>query len=392
MSERTRRSAARTVVRALTGGAIALAALALPAAAGAQGQGAQDAGVQALRQAYEAAKARQDSAQDAYFALTRRARLVAKDTVRAAGIAVAIFAQDPPAGARDLLAEGLTRGRDALAARWGSGALALIDTLTWQMGVRGQRLAALQPLWLAAGRGASQTTTMELGRQVDPATVERFVVRHAGTRLARVVPAIGEYGGPAVSLDGEPVIFEVAARELALSWSSVARRCHAGALADCRAILSDPADTARLGTWYDPADYAALATAHTADLAVTDSARWRLRNRCRDGDEGACATFVRSFRAARYPLTTAARESFVVQALSMADSMAFARLVAAPAGQDVPRLLAGALRMPEDSLLASWRERILAASRRDAGTGPVLATAALWSLVFLAVSTRRRPL
>ncbi len=346
-----------------------------------------------LRAKADTAKVRSDAATATYRAASARARMAQSDTIRAAGLALVVVPRMKLALDNERLAEGLERGRSLLHERWGSGSDILVDTTSWRLFASQRRFSSLQPLVLASGQGGRRTS-IDIRRPIDPARVERFVLRHAGTNLMRAVPALEGFAGTDIPLEEPPTAYELAARELALSWSSPARRCYAGSLPDCRRILTRAHGAARLDTWYDPADHRSVATAHSGDITKTDTVRHRLRNRCNAGEDVACTEFVRSFEEARYPLSTNPRSTFIAYALSQMDSVAFARLRAAP-GEGTPDVLAlfsSASGISEDSLMSGWRSRTedaLARSRPPAL--PLVAGTALWGLILFGISTRRRP-
>lgn len=349
--------------------------------------------LEALKARAETAKVRSAAATAAYRTASARARMARSDTVRAAGLEVIVVPRLGSALENARLADGLERGRSLLRQRWGSAADVLVDTTSWRLVGSQRRLASLQALTLASGQ-AGRRTSIEVRRPIDPARVERFVLRHAGTNITRAIPALEGFAGTDLPLDEPPETYETAARELALSWSSPARRCYAGSIPDCRRILTRAHGQSRLDIWYDPADHRAVATAHAGDIVPTDTVRHRLRKRCNDGEDAACTALMRSFPEARFPLSTNPRATFVSHALARSDSAAFSRLRAAPAEgtPDVVALLSGATGISEDSLIAGWRDRAhdtLSRSRPPAL--PLVAGTAVWGLILFGISTRRRP-
>lgn len=365
---------------------VALAVAATPAA------GQRDAAT--LRVLADSAEARAEVAEAEYRAAIQRRRIVSADTMRAAGIPIVLVPAGTGEGDRSRLAEGMERGRAALVARWGPGADLLIDTVSWRLTAGTRRFVAIAPLTLSSGNFARRAQ-MELRKPIDPARVERFVWRHASLNVVRAIPALTGFAGDEIPLDEQQLHAENAARELALAWSSPARRCYGGSLPDCRRILARPADADRVDTWFDAADHRALAAAHAGDIAPRDTTRQRLRARCNGGDDAACTAFVRSFPAARFPLSTNPRATFVAYALARTDAAGFERLRAAPAtaSTDVVALLSGATGIDADSLVAGWRASTRESlDRSRPGPFPLLATTTLWGLVLLGVSTRRRSL
>jgi hypothetical protein len=349
--------------------------------------------VDQLRARAETARVRSAAATAAYRTASARARLSRSDTIRAAGIDLVVVPRLGSELDNQRLAEGLERGRSLLRQQWGSASDALVDTTSWRLYSSQRRFASLQPLTLASGQGGRRTS-IEIRRPVDPSRVERFLLRHAGVNVTRAIPALEGFAGADLPLEEPDQAYQLAARELALSWSSPARRCYAGSIADCRRILTRAHGQARLDTWYDPADHRAVATSHAGDIAKTDTVRHRLRNRCNDGEDAACTELARSFAEARFPLSTNPRATFVTHALWRADSSALVRLRAAPSEgtPDVVALLSAATGVSEDSLLAGWQARTndaLARSRPPAF--PLIAGTAVWGLILLGISTRRRP-
>jgi len=184
---------------------------------------------------------------------------------------------------------------------------------------------------------------------------------------------------------------EVVYVELATAPWEVVKLCRGGDLEACgRALaLETAADTVSL--WY---------TAEEQRRAVERSGgSWWLSIRtspeyggCLDGDAAACSAFLNEHRwIIGEPLSATARESILRVALEVGGEGALGRLARSAAPTMVARLSVAA-EVPSDSLIARWRERILAAAPAQVIlTGATGGTALVWVLLsaFLALRSTR---
>jgi hypothetical protein len=150
--------------------------------------------------------------------------------------------------------------------------------------------------------------------------------------------------------------------DLVLAPSRAARRCFAGDLAGCGAALELADDTTFFLTVYDAADRrAAVADARSPD--ILDPLDRAIFDRCTVNQiDSACVDFLRNMGRSQIPrpLPDQTREFLVSTVLDLGGPAAYDRLVAEPAAS-IPSRLRVAAALPLDSLLATWRARIIAA-------------------------------
>ncbi len=182
---------------------------------------------------------------------------------------------------------------------------------------------------------------------------------------------------------------EVVYVELATTpWERV-KACRAGDLEACARVLDVTVTGDTVSLWYTVDEQRRAVVEH--------SGRWWMRmtpehRACVDGEAGACATYLSQRRwIMGYPLSRRARDSLLRVALEIGGEGALGRLVRTHTPETGARLAAAA-GIPRDSLIAVWRERILAAAPPQViMTGRTGVTAMAWSLllVFLALRSTR---
>jgi hypothetical protein len=343
MSERARR-----VLCWCAAGAVTLAGLTAPAAA------QHDAA--SLERRLDTATTRLAAARSAWEAENARRRAaIPTDTLRAAGIRVLLRAEGPSAIERTNIADGIERAVHELRTRHGPSSVALLDTVGWSVegsrSWRTGRFTVLQEVFFGQGMQGLQP----LRRPVDPLQVRDILLDRAGHNIARAVPAL-RFAGNDVSLNATQTAFEEAGREMAMAWSSTARRCSAGSLEHCRRLLVDPPEGQALAWWYEPPDHRAVVVARSGEIAKDDAARWTMRRRCMEGDAAQCTALAETMKAP-FPLTAHVRGTFVEHALDIGPAGTFERLQADTATTDVPAMLARATGVPADSLIMGSRRR-----------------------------------
>ncbi len=183
---------------------------------------------------------------------------------------------------------------------------------------------------------------------------------------------------------------EVVYTELATApWESV-RRCYDGEVAACARVLDleSAADTASL--WYTPEEQRRAIERHGGSWWMTMTVRTSPDYiGCVDGDDRACAAFLNEHMwIIGWPLSVTARESMLRVALAAGGEGVLGRLAQPGAGSTGSRLAAAA-GIPRDSLIALWRDRILAAAPDQVVlTGSVGGTALLWVLLLVLIAMR----
>lgn len=293
-------------------------------------------------------------------------------------------------GDRARITEGLQQGEAALRERFGSSALApLAGANFWVDGARGVPRARQ---WLQIGTSPrTDLFARTLLRPIDPAAVAELVIDLAGAGLPGGIPSLGAYV-ETVRLVPTPAQFEEAGRELALSISAAARRCAAGNVAACRAVLTPYTVAAGFTHWYDRGDYRALVRRAPEATFTSDSTVYVAYTGCIDGDDEACAQAVRAI-AFRFPFSGNIRGSLVSHALETGGTGALDRMRAAGATGVPPlAMLATTAGVREDSLISSWQARTTRELAASHGSSlPFVLSTAAWCGLLLFGATRRKP-
>lgn len=333
-----------------------------------------------------------DSAAAARFGRRFNATRGVTDTsiIRSGPITLRVIPPVITDGERERLESALASARDTLRARFGDAGDQMLDTVPWTLRGRAGRLARFRPLALRAGGRINAFGGATLVRPIRSETVEAALLRHAGANLPRVVPKLDRLVGRTVSFANDAEEFSFAARELALSASSPARRCRMGSFVDCRRVLDPDTSATRLERWYEPQDHRQVVTQQRPAVASQDTAGKSSWQRCVDGADSACTRLV-GVLPVRDPISAIVRGTLVRHALDAGAPGTLARLEADTTGGLVA-MLARAAHVPEDSLLSGWHHRIQGAGEReDIGNVPLALAAATWSLILLAFSIRRKP-
>ena len=286
------------------------------------------------------------------------------------------------------IARGLEGGRARLIARFGANSTQLLDSANWLLTSSLDGRSYLTEVRLMTSEGAFRAT-VDLRRPIDPRKVEEFVLGVAGDGLPHLAPGLIRHASGAVSLVDDPDRFVLAGREMALSWSSAARRCITGALVACRAALTVAEPSERLSHYFEPSDWRAVVGA-SGSPTDADSLYFVDRRSCLVGEQAACARII-SRGVVPLPISSSARATLVMHALDLGGLHAIERLVASR-DEDPIALLAAVAGVPEDSLLASWQRRTVSALYSVQGNRlPLVLSVAGWGALVLVGATRRRP-
>jgi hypothetical protein len=174
--------------------------------------------------------------------------------------------------------------------------------------------------------------------------------------------------------------------ELVTTDSRAVRACYRGDSAACRAALWLGAIADPVVVWYDR-DQRRRRVAQRAHLRGLDGARARLCVGA--GRDAACLAYLRAQpQAALVPLSTHAGRTLAEVAVRMGGEDAYSRLLRAK-GEDVGGWLAAVARAQLDSVVAAWREAVLA--HRPKATpisGSVAASALFWFVLFGMLAAR----
>jgi hypothetical protein len=283
---------------------------------------------------------------------------------------------------RAFVAEVAARAWDSVSSELGTGT-SLVPEHAVLMRFAGDERYRLPPeigQYLVRYPGETEAVTPDLARFVMDVTWGRL-----DSALNQWIRSPSRYA-PLTAIPAEVVYVEL----VTAPWQAV-KRCHGGDVDACARVLGleTAADTASL--WY---------TAEEQRRAIVGrGAGWWMDIRtspdyigCLDGDDTACATLLnRHLWMIGPPLSASARESILRVALEVGGDGALQRL-ARSEGRSVGDRLAEAAEVPRDSLIAVWRERILAAAPEQVVmTGSTGGAALLWVvlLVFLSMRSTR---
>ena len=288
------------------------------------------------------------------------------------------------------VAAGLRQAEAMLRERLGPAGLGLIDTATWVLSsqrMRGLRGAPGISFVTVQFNEKRYSARRPLRRPIRPAQVAQLAVRLAGEGFAARRPALASFAG--IELDLDPLTAELAAREMALSWAAAGRNCAAGALGACVAVLTPRSERDPSPPWFERADARAAVTAAPLP-GLPDSAFSAMRRTCLRDDERVCPAVLERL-VAPDPFSGNLRGSLASHAIALGGPAALDRLATAPDGAalDILSHVAG---VSTDSLVGSWRTRVMAALDASRPSAIPSALAALvWCALFLALAVRRRP-
>lgn len=221
-----------------------------------------------------------------------------------------------------------------------------------------------------------------LFRAVDPDSSVRRTVLHVGVEvpwdldlrgttnllLTTVVaphfdPALADWLGTALRPTLRPQDERTAVFvQLVTAPSEAVRRCFLGDIVRCKDVLQVGDSTGSVTQWYvTPAEREALVTESFADYFARAATAPSLL-RCRQHRDDACIALLQSLPPGSLPrpLGHAARLVLVREALRAGGRDAYRRLVASP-NAAIDARLSSAARMDIDSLVARWRNGVVAA-------------------------------
>lgn len=279
------------------------------------------------------------------------ARTVPDDSLDAYGSVVRFRRAAFEPSQRDRLLRAFDATAAELRASFGDRGPELLAGDAWAVSVASEQLrrgrSAFTLDLLDASAGSRLRTTL-----VTPISVEQvgdFLRARATSKLMFSSPRFGRWLGSSLSLAPRARVDYFAYRQLALSGSSVARRCARGVVADCATVL-DPSQRAR---WYDA------------------------------GDAGA---------RDRNPVAGTVRESLIAFASQRNPDATLQALRAPDDGARPVDALARAVNLSPDEFLAAWLQDVRSAGEARVRPGALATVAAFgWTLLFGFVATRRRP-
>lgn len=326
------------------------------------------------------------AASEAYKASSSDKRVYDR-ILRVDGLAANFASGDLPAGDSAAIERGFRQALDALRAHHGEAGVALARGGHWTV-ARQERATRRTRQYIRFERVSEPSQVTGVFSPVNPDEVERIVLGYAGDRLARTTPGLAPYNGYSV-LQPDRVPYAEIARRIATSWAGAARRCAAGAIDACAAVLA-PFDAKGEATrYFDPADFrAVVASAHLP--ALGDSLYFDARRRCVRGEDSVCVRVIERLDLPD-PFNPQVRGTLLAHAIEIGGEGALAR-AAESRDSTALEVVARIADVPADSLLASWRTRVFDALDEDrAKTGaPLLLSSLIWGVLLLAVSTKRR--
>lgn len=236
--------------------------------------------------------------------------------------------------------------RSQLEREFGAAGSALLDGDEWKVTttISQTRRPSVR---ITLGENATSTVTTY---PFSTRNISRVALRRASVRAVELHPAIAAFASGAPVLSDPREQYYTARRQLVASRSRPARRCAAGQLAACDAILGN------------------------------DASKWN-------------DTAVERGVLARRPVTRAVHGSLVAFAIELKGAAVLDALRAGgPADAEPIALLAEIVGVPRDAFLAQWHARLLVASQRNAAPSlPLTVTSLAWCGLVLVIVGRRRP-
>lgn len=278
-----------------------------------------------------------------------RLALTADDSLTADGVTVLFPRAALTASDEEAVRAGLAQAKRDLNARYGAGAERLLDGDFWNVRVAGQRDGRYDVASLQAGRRNAVGGGRAIALPVKPEAVKVFALARAGTRLLERDPKLSAFASGSFTFASDEPALHVARFRLAVSNSSVARRCADGVLRACRLVLN-PNESDR---WFAPGD---------------------------------------SVRGNGRPIPKAVHGSLVTVAMELGGARAMNALGESHDLDEPVAILAKAAGITPDSLLVAWDSRLRTASVSRARPALSFAASAVaWWGIFLLAATRRRP-
>lgn len=275
--------------------------------------------------------------------------LVVNDSLVSEGVTVRFPASAVAERDRVAIREGISSAREALDARFGAGAARLVEGSEWLLGFQGLQEGRTAKVGFVEGRVLAGRYDRFARTPLSASEVEDYVLELAGRQLLQRDLVVKAFANGAFSLVPQDRAFYVAQRQLAISPSSVARRCAAGAASACRTILDQNAQA----QWFAPTD-----------------------------------TIPRNGRA----IARGVNASLVTVAMEIGGEGAIDRLAEPDSSADAIVILAHAAGVTPDSLLHAWTARLQEESTQSAHPSmPFALSAVFWCGIFLLAATRRRP-
>lgn len=278
-----------------------------------------------------------------------RAALPLDDSVMAGGIVIRFPSVALSTSDRDALRDGIAQASSSLASQFGEDATQLLTGEATLLNVRsrtdGKYEAAVFTEAGTAANTAGRSVTLPLTSDV----VAGYLLERAGRRVMQRDSVLRAFGGTAFSLNPNPSDFYIARRQLAMSRSSIARRCGEGSVPACRTVL---------------------------DIRYP-------KRRFAAGD---------TIPGSNSPFPQGVHGTLLTVALGIGGGNAL-QAIGTTEGLDEPvAILATVAGVSPDSLLRAWSERLRESGDENVTPSFSFAAAVVgWCGIFLLAATRRRP-
>ncbi len=349
--------------------------------------------VAALRRQYEALAARQRVAGEVFDSLRNARTAPFTDSLVAGGRRVRFIDGQLSAHDQAVLTGALEQVAAELTAHFGERSGVFNDTSSWSLQPRTGR-AVRRYLRVDRGVRRQNFPYHHFALPLDSAAVVPVARTAATGALPTLHPWLEQYFRGGFQLDSAWGGFAWAGRSLAISGSTIGRRCQAGSLADCRTVLDVTAKGSYIERFYTPGDWPDLARRLGKPRNVPDSVWTAAQDACVKRAESDACRRILTWQPPPLPFQDNVRTTLAVQALLLGRGPGLDRLLAAhDAYKDNPiGFFAHVAGVPEDSLIDIWRQRVDAAARAEVRQPllPVFLTSLAWGGLLLLVTTRRR--
>jgi len=351
--------------------------------------------VAALRRQYDALAARSEVSRELFDSLRNARTAPYTDSLVAGGRRVRFIAGQLSERDQAVLTATLEKVASELAAHFDDRATVLNDTSSWSLRPRAGRAVRR---YLRVDRGATRAAFAfhHFVLPLDSAAVVRVALEAATGALPTLHPWLKQYLRSGFQLDSAWIGFAGAGRIIAISGSTIGRRCREGSTADCRIVLDASIKSANFELYYAPEDWPDLSRRLPKPRGIPDSVWTPNQEACaRRAEVDACRR-VLTWQPPMSPFQHNVRTTFVIHAILMGRGPGLDRLLAASdAYTDDPiGFFAHVAGVSENVLIDTWRQRIDAAARAEVRQPllPVLISSLAWGGLLLLVTTQRRSL
>jgi hypothetical protein len=343
-----------------------------------------------LRQRVTSAVAAARMAEDSLKALRLVTRAdIPPDSFVAGSIMIRYDAHAVNARELDALKTGAERAHATVQAFIGDGARAVESAKPLiAESARGKLLATRR--WMSLYPEGAVARNVQTNIPITAGWVAEGILDLLGTLAAPQAPdSLRSWSGGWVPVRANPESWwQRAAIDMATSNSSVTRVCYAGSIGQCASALGLTPVRDSLTEWYAPEDRRVLVSLWKPD--TLDAPAQHLWKDCIDGRVVASCDQLARWRVIPIPLAGMTRLTLLDFAVAQGGPGAYSRMLGAHGSAlDVLARTAG---IPGDTLIARWRAKVLGAAPREARPRLLeVLLAVAWTIIFAALSVRRRP-